>query len=143
MALPPSPPGSAYSSSAESTVTIIHHSLNCICPDLPLWFGAEDECLQLQNQQYEDHRSLTEVAPKPKLSIYKEQGVIYIVINALSTSSTALSSSIALPLHQAPPHKPELLYRQTLCISICQFGASLVQPIQFHLEKYKLLLDCV
>lgn len=72
MALPPAPPGSAYSSTAESTVTIIHHSLNCICSDLPLRFGAEDECLQLQKQQHEHHRSLTEVAPKPELPVYKE-----------------------------------------------------------------------
>ena len=38
----------------------------------PLRFGAEDECLQQQNEQYEDHRGLTEVAPKPELSLYKE-----------------------------------------------------------------------
>lgn len=69
MALPSSPPGSAYSSSAESTVTIIHHSLNCVCPDRPLRLN---ECLQLQKQQCRDHRSLTEVAPKPELSVYKE-----------------------------------------------------------------------
>lgn len=38
----------------------------------PLRFGAEDECLQQQKEQYEDHRGLTEVAPKPELSLYKE-----------------------------------------------------------------------
>lgn len=38
----------------------------------PLRFGSEDECLQQQKEQYEDHRGLTEVAPKPELSLYKE-----------------------------------------------------------------------
>ncbi|KAI4825543.1 hypothetical protein KUCAC02_021223, partial [Chaenocephalus aceratus] len=48
------------------------YSLDCIYTDWPLRFGLEDECFQQQIEQYEDHKGLTEVAPKPELSVYKD-----------------------------------------------------------------------
>lgn len=52
----------------------------------PLVFALADQCADArprqQREQCEDRRGLTEVAPKPELSVHKEDGVIYILTTA-------------------------------------------------------------